>query len=105
MVDWSGVSLKEMRERRKYQANSAIRTLARRAFHKSNPNATCANPHCDYIRHIEVSHIKPISEWDEDTAIATINNLDNLIGLCPNCHWELDYGPLCLIDGVFSYEE
>jgi hypothetical protein len=23
-----------------------------------------------------------------------VNSLDNLVGLCPNCHWEFDHGLL-----------
>jgi predicted restriction endonuclease len=25
-----------------------------------------------------------------------VNSLDNLLGLCPNCHWEFDHGLLRL---------
>jgi hypothetical protein len=25
-----------------------------------------------------------------------VNSLDNLVGLCPNCHWEFDHGLLQL---------
>jgi predicted HNH restriction endonuclease len=25
-----------------------------------------------------------------------VNALDNLVGLCPNCHWEFDHGLLQL---------
>jgi hypothetical protein len=31
-----------------------------------------------------------------DTPISVVNSLDNLVGLCPNCHWEFDHGLLQL---------
>ena len=45
---------------------------------------------CGYDKHVEVCHIKAISSWPSDTLLSTINSLDNLILLCPNCHWEFD---------------
>jgi len=49
---------------------------------------------CGYDKHIEVCHRKPVSSFDLDTPISVVNALDNLLGLCPNCHWELDHGLL-----------
>jgi len=37
-----------------------------------------------------------MSEFSDDTLIKDINNTDNLVGLCPNHHWELDNGYLRL---------
>ncbi len=45
---------------------------------------------CGYDRHVEVCHIKPISSFSDNSLICDINNLNNLIYLCPNHHWELD---------------
>ena len=45
---------------------------------------------CGYSKRVEVCHIKPISSFDKDTPIDTINDMSNLLILCPNCHWELD---------------
>lgn len=50
---------------------------------------TCCN-NCNYDKHVEVCHIKSISSFPLDTKIAEINNISNLIYLCPNCHWEFD---------------
>lgn len=49
---------------------------------------------CSYDKHVEIAHIKPISEFSEDTLLSTINNESNLLPLCPNCHWEFDNGLL-----------
>lgn len=45
---------------------------------------------CSYDKHVETCHIKSICEFEDDELIATVNAEDNLILLCPNCHWEHD---------------
>lgn len=51
---------------------------------------------CGYDKHTEVCHIKSISSYPHDTLLSEINNIDNLIILCPNCHWEFDNRNLLL---------
>jgi predicted restriction endonuclease len=46
---------------------------------------------CGYDKHVEACHIKPISSFPNNTLIDTINAPDNLLALCPNCHWEFDH--------------
>jgi predicted restriction endonuclease len=75
-------------------ARSSITRLARKSFMKSNKPYRCEI--CGYTNHVEVAHIKPVSEFSDDTPISEINNPDNLIGLCPNHHWEFDNGLLKL---------
>lgn len=64
-----------------------IRTRAR-AIADSIGWKSCVK--CGYDKHIEIAHIKPISSYSDDTLISVINKVDNLIPLCPNCHWEFD---------------
>lgn len=45
---------------------------------------------CGYDKHVEVCHIKPIHSFDLETSLEVINDKNNLIILCPNCHWEFD---------------
>lgn len=45
---------------------------------------------CGYDKHIEVAHIKPISEFKKTDTLSIINDPKNLLPLCPNCHWEFD---------------
>lgn len=97
--DWSTITYGEAKSLRKYQANSRIRDLARVVFQKEKGYTSCYR--CGYDKHIEVCHIHGISEFSDDTPISVINNPDNLIGLCPNCHWELDYGDLT-IEKIFE---
>jgi hypothetical protein len=51
---------------------------------------------CGYDKHIEVCHKKSLTSFPLETPIAVVNSLDNLVGLCPNCHWEFDHGLLQL---------
>ena len=46
---------------------------------------------CGYDKHVECCHIKPVSSFGPDALISAINNPENLVGLCPNCHWEFDH--------------
>lgn len=49
----------------------------------------CSN--CGYSKHIEIAHIKPVSEFRDDQKISEVNAKENLLALCPNCHWEFDH--------------
>lgn len=97
-VDWSTKTYSEVTGIRKYQKNSRIRELARSVFAKSNKPKYCIV--CKYDKHIEVCHIKPISSFPPNTPISTINDIENLVGLCPNHHWELD-NQLFTLDSPF----
>jgi 5-methylcytosine-specific restriction endonuclease McrA len=46
---------------------------------------------CGYDKHVEVAHIKPISSFSEEVMISVINSKENIMPLCPNCHWEYDH--------------
>jgi hypothetical protein len=41
-------------------------------------------------KHVEICHRKAISEFPKDTLIIEVNNRNNVLFLCPNCHWEFD---------------
>lgn len=45
---------------------------------------------CGYAKHVEACHRIPIREFPLDAPIYEINSPDNLMALCPNCHWEFD---------------
>lgn len=51
---------------------------------------------CGYTKHIEIAHIKSITSFPQDTPLKIVNDPNNLIPLCPNCHWELDHNLLTL---------
>lgn len=75
-------------------ARSSIRKSAEKVFKESNVEYKCAI--CGYDKHIEIAHIKAVSDFDDSTKISDINSIDNLIALCPNHHWEYDNGILKL---------
>lgn len=75
-------------------ARSSIQHLARREFFGNNPSPKCAI--CGYDKHVEVAHIKPVSGFSDEATMREINSFSNLIGLCPNHHWEFDNGLLKL---------
>ena len=72
----------------KSSAFALIRTRARAKAKKLGFKECCK---CGYDKHIEVAHINPISSFNYDTMISVINSKENLMPLCPNCHWEYDH--------------
>lgn len=71
--------------------NVHIRQFARIHF-KHLTEMPCAN--CGYDKHVELCHIQPISSFPDSATVFEVNATDNIIQLCPNCHWELDHGLL-----------
>lgn len=91
-IDWTKRTLGEMQQAAKYQVNAVLRNMARRAFRNSDRQQICQN--CGYGLHVEICHIQAINSFPLETPVAVVNGLDNLMALCPNCHWELDHGML-----------
>lgn len=77
-----------------YQKHSTIRKHARKKFLKIHSQGFCQS--CGYSKHIEICHKKPIRDWCVTSLLSEVNSIDNLIALCPNCHWEFDHGLLTL---------
>lgn len=73
----------------KSSAFSLVRLRAR-AVGRKQGWAACAM--CGYDKHFEICHIKSIADFSETALLSEINNIGNLIPLCPNHHWELDHG-------------
>lgn len=65
-----------------------IRNHASKVINRSGRPKVCAE--CGYSNHVEICHIKGIAEHSPDTKVSEINDLSNLIYLCPNHHWEFD---------------
>lgn len=81
------------RNRKNWQsARSAIQKSARWFYRQEVEQPKCAV--CGYDKHVEVAHIKGVSEFEDEAKVREINSIDNLIGLCPNHHWEYDNGIL-----------
>lgn len=64
------------------------------AYRKSTRPKVCAV--CGYDAHYEVCHIKPINDFLPTDSVAEVNELSNLVALCPNHHWEFDHGRLSI---------
>lgn len=77
-------------------ARSMIAKHARYLFFKFKDEKCCFV--CGYSNHIDVCHIVPVNQFRDNAFIFEINHLDNLVGLCPNHHWELDHGLLKITD-------
>lgn len=77
-----------------YKFRSVIRKHAHFIFNKHHKHQECKI--CGYDIHVEVCHIKSVSSFGDDTMISEINSIDNLVGLCPNHHWEFDNGKIKL---------
>ena len=69
--------------------SSKIRSY-NREWNKDLSKKSCAK--CGYNRHVELAHIKAVSEFCDETEIGVINNPSNILPLCPTCHWEFDNG-------------
>lgn len=84
-------------------ARSSIQKLARKIYFSNNSQPCCAV--CGYNKQIEVAHIKAVSEFNNDITIAEINNIQNLVALCPNHHWEFDNGFLKYNEKTKQFED
>mgnify|MGYP000873201064 CR=1 FL=1 len=72
----------------KSSAFALVRSRARSILNRERITKECII--CKYNLHVEVCHIKAISLYSLDTLVSEINNLNNLVYLCPNHHWEFD---------------
>lgn len=70
-----------------------IRGLCR-SWNKDKSKLSCYN--CGYSKHVELAHIRPLSSFSPTALIKEVNSPNNIVQLCPNCHWEFDNGLLTL---------
>ena len=67
-----------------------IRSHSRRLISSLGIEKICSC--CKFEHGVQICHVKPICDFPEDTPLNEVNNLDNLVLLCPNCHWLFDHG-------------
>lgn len=67
-----------------------IRDRARTIYKNSKKPKTCII--CGYNLHCDIAHIKPVSKFNTNAKLTEVNNIDNLVALCKNHHWEFDHG-------------
>lgn len=75
-------------------ARSQIQKNARKIYFASDKPKICMR--CGYNKHVEVCHIKAVSEFSDNSLLAEINDINNFLALCPNHHWEFDNGYLSI---------
>lgn len=51
---------------------------------------------CGFNHYVEACHIKAISSFPKDTKVSVVNDINNLVYLCPNHHVMLDKGLITL---------
>jgi predicted HNH restriction endonuclease len=76
---------------KKVLGNTSVETIrkeSRKKYIENYANMDCV--HCKHSGSTQVCHIKAISEFNKLSLVEDINDLSNLIGLCPNCHIDLD---------------
>lgn len=73
-------------------ARTTIRVLANKNYDRFGKVRECKI--CKYNLHVEISHIRAVSDFPDDATIAEINKINNLVALCPTHHWEFDNGYL-----------
>lgn len=71
-----------------------IRGYGKTIYNNSNDPKYCVV--CGYNKHYEVCHIKSISSFSDDATMAQVHNINNLVALCRNHHWEFDNNILTL---------
>ena len=67
-----------------------IRNFAR-SWLKHLTKLPCAK--CGYDKHVELAHIKAVTDFTDNALLSEVNSENNVIQLCPNCHWEFDNLP------------
>lgn len=91
LVDYDTLTLGEWRDLyNTWQANAKIRAHSRQVYANSGKPYACA--HCGYSTHVHIHHIRAVTEFPDETTLIECNNIDNLVALCPNHHWEADNG-------------
>lgn len=75
-------------------ARNVIRAHAKKTYMTSEQKQTCKK--CGYDRYVEVCHIRPVSDFPDLALVSEINDISNLVALCPTHHWEYDNGFLKL---------
>jgi len=99
VIDYKNMTLEQLRQgpylvgKHKSQFNIYVRALGR-TWNKHKLDLPCQ--HCGYSKHVELAHIKAISSFDPNSSVWDVNNPNNVVQLCPNCHWEFDSGMIPL---------
>jgi hypothetical protein len=84
----SELTIEEYCSRKGANRFDGIRGHARNTIKRSGRELKCES--CGWDHHVEVCHIKAISDYPPTTLVSVVNESSNLKLLCPNCHWLFD---------------
>ena len=59
---------------------------------------------CGYDKHVEYCHMQPIKAFPDFTTVQEVSGPENILVLCPNCHWEYDNGLLAVNPATSAIE-
>lgn len=85
-------SIEEVVARRGSNNYDTIRAHCHTLYKAEKKNPICQ--HCGYNKHIELCHIQSIASFPKETKLKVVNARENILFLCPNCHWEFDHNLL-----------
>lgn len=85
LIDRTLAELKSQYSTNQYHAK--IRGLARDAY--TGPMACRA---CGYSLHVEICHMRPVSDFPMTATLREVNDPANLVAFDKRCHWEYDHG-------------
>ena len=69
-------------------SHSSVRSHSRYVMKQTNRDLKCEE--CGYDKFVEVCHLRPVRDFSKESLLKTVNSIENLKLLCPNCHWEFD---------------
>ena len=79
----------------------SVHRFARKIMRENNIPSECVV--CGFSHYVEVCHLKPISEFDKSSKIGEINDISNLVYMCPNHHKMYDLKLLDIKDMVCKH--
>lgn len=91
--DWDFVRLGDTKKSETNRSRYPyIHALARIKYIRSGSPMQCKI--CGYDKHVDIAHIRAVKTFNDDTLVSEVNDLNNLMALCKNHHWEFDHDDL-----------
>jgi len=87
-MKWENTTIGDLKEKEGQLYGRTVRNVARDIYYRSSKPVKCLV--CSYEKNFQVCHIIPVDKFSDTTTIADVNNISNLMALCPNHHWEFD---------------
>ncbi len=94
-IFYEETTLEQLKEKYSTLAYHAkIRGISRQIYKASKGSMQCEA--CGYSLHVDICHIKDVKDFNMQSTLIEVNNINNLIALDKRCHWEFDHGYLSL---------